>query len=67
MHGTEISLVRLKKYCELTGDTANAVHARRKKGQWADGIHCTIGPDNKLWVHIKEAQKWVQSELPQRH
>ena len=23
--------VKLPKYCELSGDTANAVHARRKK------------------------------------
>jgi hypothetical protein len=65
MQVSEIALVRLRKYCELTGDTANAVHARRKKGQWADGIHGTIGPDNKLWVDIREVQKWVQSRALQ--
>ena len=60
-------MVRLKKYCELTGDTPDAVHARRKKGQWADGIHCTVGPDNKVWVNIEEAQKWVTSRSLQSH
>lgn len=58
----DVNLVRLGKYCELTGDTADAVHARRKKGQWADGIHCAIGPDNRLWVDLKETQKWVRGQ-----
>ena len=42
--------VRLNRYCELTGDTSSAVHARRKKGVWIDGKHTTLAPDGKLWV-----------------
>lgn len=54
------ALVRLRRYCELTGDTADAVHARRKKGQWADGVHCTVGPDHRVWVDMEAVQSWVR-------
>jgi hypothetical protein len=53
--------VKLKKYCELSGDTSNAVHARRKKGLWLDGIQCRIGPDGNLWVNLAEVEKWIES------
>ena len=35
--------VKLLRYCEITGDTPNAVHARRKKGTWLDGVHSVFG------------------------
>ena len=51
--------VKLKKYCELSGDTSNAIHAKRRKGEWLDGIHCKIAPDGNLWINIEEVEKWV--------
>lgn len=51
--------ITLKKYCELTGETSNTVHQRRKNGIWVDGIHCKIGPNNRLWINTEEVQKWV--------
>ena len=51
--------VRLSRYCAATDDTPDAVHARRRRGQWIDGIHCKIGPDGKLWVNPSEVNKWV--------
>ena len=53
--------IRLKKYCEISGDTADAVRWRRKSGVWADGKHSKLGPDKKIWVNIKEVEKWVQN------
>ena len=44
--------VKLKKYCLDSGDTANAVHAKRKKGVWLDGIQCRIGPDGNIWINL---------------
>ena len=38
--------VKLKKYCEDTGDTTNAVL-------------CKLGPDVNLWVNFAEVEKWV--------
>ena len=46
--------VRLDVHCKATGDTADAVHARRRKRQWTDGVHCCIGPDGNLWVSVFE-------------
>jgi hypothetical protein len=57
--------VKLKKYTELTGDTAAAVHARRRAGKWLDGIHCKIA-DDALWVNLKTAQLWVESWGPRQ-
>lgn len=54
--------VKLKRYCELSGDTPNAVHARRKKGLWLDGVQCKLGPDGNLWVNLDEVEKWVESD-----
>lgn len=54
--------VKLKKYCEVSGDTANAVHARRKKGLWLDGIQCRLGPDGNLWINLAEVEKWIESK-----
>jgi hypothetical protein len=52
--------VKLKKYCELTGDSPAAVHARRRSGKWLDGVQCRIA-DELLWVSLPEAQKWVET------
>jgi len=53
--------IKLKKYCEISGDTAEAVRNRRKKGVWADGKHSKIGPDGKIWVNPMEVDKWVDN------
>lgn len=53
--------MKLTEYCQRTGDTADAVHAKRRKGQWIDGIHCTVAPDGNLWVNPEEVNKWVES------
>ena len=42
--------MRLAIYCQLSGDTPDAVHARRRKRQWTDGVQCGIGPDGNLWI-----------------
>ena len=51
--------VKLNKYCDLTGDTPDAVYAKRNKGLWVEGTHSQIGPDGKLWINLPEVQKWV--------
>ena len=53
--------VKLKKYCIDSGDTANAVHAKRKKGVWLDGIQCRIGPDGNIWINLIEVERWVEN------
>ena len=53
--------VKLKKYCLDSGDTSNAVHAKRKKGVWLDGIQCKIGPDGNIWINLIEVERWVEN------
>lgn len=52
--------VKLKKYCQISGDTSNAVHAKRKRGMWLDGIQCKVGPDGNIWINLIEVEKWVE-------
>jgi hypothetical protein len=52
--------VKLPKHCAVTGDTPNAVHARRRKHLWTDGVHCRLGPDGNLYVNPEEYNKWVE-------
>lgn len=54
--------VKLSKHCEVTGDTPDAVHARRRKRIWTDGIQCRKGPDGNLYINPKEYNKWVEGE-----
>ena len=56
-----IKWVKMKKYCQESGDTANAVHAKRKKGMWLDGIQCKIGPDGNIWINLFEVERWVEN------
>lgn len=53
------------KYQELTGTTPNAVHQRRKEGVWLDGTHCAVIA-RRLYVNVKEADKWIRNQVSQR-
>ena len=52
--------VKLKRYCEVSGDTQSAVHAKRKKGIWIDGQHCVVAEDGNLWIDLGEVERWVE-------
>ncbi len=52
--------IRLARHCEMTGDTPDAVHARRRKRQWTDGVQCKLGRDGNLYVNPEEWNKWVE-------
>lgn len=57
-----LNWIKLNKYVEMTGDTADAVHARRRKKQWQDGVHCRVGPDGNLWINPAEVNKWIENQ-----
>lgn len=58
----QIEWVPLKRYCELTGETANAVHVRRSKGIWIDGRHSKKVAGIGLWVNLREVEKWIAAQ-----
>lgn len=57
--------VKLAKHCDATGDTPDAVHARRRKQQWKDGVQCRLGPDGNLYINPEEYNKWVEGQSPE--
>lgn len=59
--------VRLARHCSATGDTPDAVHARRRKKQWRDGVQCRVGPDGNLYVNPEEFNRWVEGQQPTSH
>jgi hypothetical protein len=56
-----VQLVTLRHYCSLTGDTPQAVHSRRKRGEWVDDKHCYLVKGRRLWIDIEEANKWIRN------
>lgn len=58
---TTAEWMKLKRYCERTGETSGAVHKRRARKQWIDGVHCKLDPHGHLWINYTEAQLWVES------
>ncbi len=56
----QVAWVKLKKYEELTGDSAASVHARRRAGKWLDGTQCKV-VDDMLWINLVAAQRWVET------
>jgi hypothetical protein len=52
--------VKLSKYSDMSGDSPDAVHAKRKKGQFVDGVHCKIAADGNLWINTEMVEKWVE-------
>lgn len=55
----QVRFVLLKRYCALTGDTPQAVHNRRLRGDWIDGQHCCLVDGRRLWINLQEVEKWV--------
>lgn len=56
-----IKWVKLAKYCELSGETNNSVHAKRKAGHFVDGIHTKVADDGNLWVNLEKVAEWVEN------
>lgn len=57
--------VKLKKYCEVSGETPDSVKAKRRAGHFIDGIHCKVAGDGNLWINIEEVEKWVEYGNPE--
>lgn len=55
-----LNFVLLRRYCELTGESVQAVHDRRRRGQWQDGKHCTVVDGRRLWINLPEVEKWIR-------
>ena len=45
-------------YCSYTGDTRDAVNARRRRGEWLEGIHYIIRK-RRMWINLDEVKQWL--------
>ncbi len=59
---TSYRWVLLAEHCRRTGETAQMVHTRRKRGIWMDGKHTKLASKRRLYVNIEEYNKWVESQ-----
>lgn len=50
--------VKLDRYLEITGDTMDAVSARRKTGKWLESRECKT-VDGRVWVNLRAVEEWV--------
>lgn len=58
--GLTMKWVKLPKYCELSGDTPDAVYAKNRRHIWTDGIQYRKAEDGCLWINTEEVEKWVE-------
>lgn len=56
--------IKLEKYCEISGETKNAVHGRRRSGVWVDGRECKVVLGS-LWVNTEAVEQWIEKSKPQ--
>lgn len=64
-----LNWIKLSKYCELSGETRDAVDSRLRTGKWLRDVHARK-PDGsaELWVNLRAVEDWVEgSKPPHRH
>jgi hypothetical protein len=54
--------VKLNRYCELSGESKEAVYTKRKNGIWIDGMQYKRGPDGNVWINLMEVELWIQTD-----
>ena len=57
--------VRIDRYCDLTGDTLDAVDGRLRSGHWLKEVHARK-PDGSraLWINLRAVEDWAEGTLP---
>jgi len=55
----DIDSIKIKKFCDLTGETEAAVRHLINDGVWLDGREYTRMPNGRLWISIKGFENWI--------
>ena len=55
----EVEWVKIPKYCELVGDTVEAVKAKIKRGLWAEEKHYRKAADGRIYISLREVSEWI--------
>jgi len=60
-----IEWIPVSKYCELTGETADAVDKRIRSGYWLRDIHVRQPEgSSRLWINIEAVNQWAAGKKP---
>lgn len=51
----------MKRYCELSGDTPDAIQKKAARGIWLEGLHFKTAPDGARWINTQAVDDWVES------
>jgi hypothetical protein len=51
--------VKLERYAEISGDTVDAVQARRRAGKWLNGRECKL-IDGRIWINLPAVEQWIE-------
>lgn len=52
--------VKLKKYYELSGDTKDAFHGKKRRGIWREGTEFRTAADGATWVNLDAVNRWAE-------
>lgn len=53
--------VLISKVTELTGYTDDAIRAKKKRGEWIEGMHWWKAPDNRVVFDMVLINRWMGS------
>lgn len=49
----------INKVIEITGYTDDAIRAKKKRGEWREGIHWRKAPDNRVVFDLTAINHWM--------
>lgn len=55
--------IKLQKYCELSGDTKDAIYAKNRRRIWQRGVHYEKGADGCIYINTEAVSKWLEGQL----
>lgn len=56
-----VECLPISKYCELFGESTDAINKRVKRRFWQEGVHVLkVDGSKERWIDIKEVNKWVR-------
>ena len=54
--------VQLDVFEQATGYSADAVHAKIKRGVWREGVHFRRAPDGHILMDLRAYHAWAESQ-----
>lgn len=62
-----VRYVTIKKFCEMTGYTEEAVKSKRRDGVWLEGRVWIKAPDGRILIDLEGFERWVESGATWSH